>query len=467
MKSIKRKLIAAILATSFIYGVALPVYATPLTEQQQQELNTIKSEYETILYKMADIESKIAGISDEITDITLKIEDNNASIATLDEQITVKNQEIQDTLEKLLAKEDEYGERLRAMYKQGNSSMIATILSSESIADLVSRADAIIKIAKIDKQLLDEIQEIKDALDAQKLELDKTMQEVQDLKTENEKNLVTSEDKKTEAEGLLKDYETEEKKVLGNLAMAELYFIGNNDELINDISSTDGVIQGAINSLRSVRSQIITDTTDAKVVALIEQGKAVLSQRAEARRAVEEAARQAEAVARQAEAAARQAAEAAARQSATQAQTSTGSSSSTQNTTPAPAPATKPVEKPQASSASGQAVINYAYQFLGTPYVWGGGTPSGFDCSGFTSYVYRNFGVSLPRVSRDQASAGRKVAYADLQAGDLVFFGDGSISHVGIYIGGGNMIHSPRPGKSVEVSTMKYHKFITARRILN
>lgn len=454
MKNIKRKLIAAVLATSFLYGVALPAYASPLTDVQQQELNTVTSEYEAILVKLANIESQIAGISDEITDISLKIESNETSITALNDEITAKNLEIEETIIKLLEKEEEYGERLRAMYKQGNSSIIETILGSESIADLVSRADAIIKIAKIDKQLLDEIQEIKDVLDAQKVELDNTMQDVQDLKAVNEKDLALSEGKKIEAEALLQDYETEEKKILNNLAMAELYFIGNNDVLIHDAASSDTVIQGAINSLRAVRSKIITDTTDAKVVDLIEQGKAVLTQRAEARRAEEEAR----------QAAARLAAEEeAARQAATAPQ---ATAPSTQNTAK-PAPAPKPVEQVQATSASGQAVLDYAYQFLGTPYVWGGSTPSGFDCSGFTSYVYKHFGVNLPRVSRDQASAGQKVAYANLQAGDLVFFGDGSISHVGIYIGGGNMIHSPRPGKTVEITTMKYHNFITARRIFN
>ncbi len=442
MKNIKRKLLAAVLTVSVMYGVAIPAYATPLTEEQQVELNTVKSDYDNILFKLAEIETQIAEVSDEITVISLKIDDNNASITALDEKIAAKNQEIKESTEKLLAKEDEYGERLRAMYKQGNSSMIETILGSESIADLVSRADAIVKIAKIDRQLLDEIQEIKDALDAQKLELDNSMVEVQTLKADNEKSLAVSEGKKVEAEALLKDYETEEKKILNNLAMAELYFIGNNDQIIGDSASTDAMIQGSIDSLRAVRHQIITDTTDEKVVALIEQGKSVLQERAVARRAAEEAARIA----------------------AQQAQSSNSSSS---NSSSSSKPSTAKPTAPQGNSASGQAIINYAYQFLGTPYVWGGSSPSGFDCSGFTSYVFKNFGVSLPRVSSAQTSVGSKVAYSDLQAGDLVFFGNGSISHVGIYVGGGNMIHSPRPGKSVEITTMKYHNFITARRVVN
>ncbi len=202
----------------------------------------------------------------------------------------------------------------------------------------------------------------------------------------------------------------------------------------------------------------MTDTTDAKIVALIEKGKTILNQREAARRAA--AAAEAARIAAEQRAAERRAAE--------QAQNSASNNSGTSAPAAPAAPSVQAPAKPAASSnASGSAVLNYAYQFLGTPYVWGGSTPSGFDCSGFTSYVYRKFGVNLPRVSRAQATVGTKVAYSNLQAGDLVFFGSGSISHVGIYIGGGNMIHSPRPGKSVEISTMKYHNFITARRFLN
>lgn len=463
MKSVKNKLIAALLLTSILYGAAVPVSATPLTEHQQMELDTIKSEYDAILAKMHEIESRIGSIADEITDIILKIEDNDNNIDRLNTEIEAKNIEISETQAKLTEKEEEYGERLRAMYKQGNAGMIDTILGSESIADLISRTDAILKIAKIDKQLLDEIQAIKNELDRQKAELDQSMNEVQVLKADNLVRLGQEENKKKEAENLLKDYETEEKKILNNLAFAELYYIGDNDDIINDSSSTDEAIQGAVASLRAVRSNIVTDTTDAKIVALIEKGKTILNQREAARRAA--AAAEAARIAAEQRAAERRAAE---QRAAEQAQNSASNNSGTSAPAAPAAPSVQAPAKPAASSnASGSAVLNYAYQFLGTPYVWGGSTPSGFDCSGFTSYVYRKFGVNLPRVSRAQATVGTKVAYSNLQAGDLVFFGSGSISHVGIYIGGGNMIHSPRPGKSVEISTMKYHNFITARRFLN
>lgn len=91
-----------------------------------------------------------------------------------------------------------------------------------------------------------------------------------------------------------------------------------------------------------------------------------------------------------------------------------------------------------------QRVASYSKEFTGTPYVWGGSTPNGFDCSGLTQYVYRQFGVTLNRVAVDQAKQGRWVSKNDLSVGDLVFFdtdGTGSyINHVGIYLGNGQFI---------------------------
>lgn len=120
-------------------------------------------------------------------------------------------------------------------------------------------------------------------------------------------------------------------------------------------------------------------------------------------------------------------------------------------------------------------VISTAKSLLGTPYVWGGNSlqAGGFDCSGFTQYVYGKAGYTLNRISRDQALQGAYVSKGDLMAGDLVFFsfnGDGVIDHVGIYIGNGQMIHSPKTGdvvKTTDITTAYWQsRFVTARRII-
>jgi len=118
-------------------------------------------------------------------------------------------------------------------------------------------------------------------------------------------------------------------------------------------------------------------------------------------------------------------------------------------------------------SLSGNAVIAYASNFLGTPYLWGGTSPStGFDCSGFTQYVYSHFGISVGRTTYDQINDGVQVSRANLKAGDLVFFGrGGSPNHMGIYIGDNTYIHSPRTGDVIKVSAMTRSDYITGRRV--
>lgn len=105
-------------------------------------------------------------------------------------------------------------------------------------------------------------------------------------------------------------------------------------------------------------------------------------------------------------------------------------------------------------SSAGASVIEYAKQFIGTPYVYGGSTPKGFDCSGFVKYVFNHFGVSLPRTGTAQYNAGTKVSRSELQPGDIVAFGSSYLEHVGIYVGGGMFIHSPSPGNSVRIETL-------------
>ncbi len=111
-------------------------------------------------------------------------------------------------------------------------------------------------------------------------------------------------------------------------------------------------------------------------------------------------------------------------------------------------------------------VVGIALQYLGIPYVWGGSSPStGFDCSGFTSYVYAQVGVSLPHHAASQYSMGTPVSYDQLAPGDLVFFS--GLGHVGIYIGGGQFVHAPHTGDVVRISSLgeRSGSYVGARRL--
>ena len=127
-------------------------------------------------------------------------------------------------------------------------------------------------------------------------------------------------------------------------------------------------------------------------------------------------------------------------------------------------------------SASASAVIAYAKTLLGKPYVWGAQGPNSFDCSGFTYYVFKNkAGIVLPRTSSEQSKYGTYVSWNNLRAGDLVFFdtngaNNGQVSHVGLYMGNGQMIHASYSQKKIVIANMNtnYYKnsFVNGRRVL-
>ncbi len=142
----------------------------------------------------------------------------------------------------------------------------------------------------------------------------------------------------------------------------------------------------------------------------------------------------------------------------------TSTTATTSNTTAKVATSTAPAAPGKAST-----VVETAKQYIGYKYVYGGTTPSGFDCSGFTSYVYKLHGISLSRTSQAQFKNGVAVAKSNLQPGDLVFFYKG-ISHVGIYIGGGKFIHASNSRTGVIISTLSSghysNNYAGARRVL-
>ena len=136
------------------------------------------------------------------------------------------------------------------------------------------------------------------------------------------------------------------------------------------------------------------------------------------------------------------------------------------------APAYEETEAPQyeeteaPASSTGMAIVNFATQFVGNPYVWGGTSlTNGADCSGFTQSVFANFGISIPRTAAAQASSGTPVDLSEIQAGDLLFYyGDSGIGHVTIYMGNGQVVHASNASTGITISDYGYRTPCSARR---
>ena len=125
---------------------------------------------------------------------------------------------------------------------------------------------------------------------------------------------------------------------------------------------------------------------------------------------------------------------------------------------------TKETTKPTVEKASRYAIVAYAKQFVGNPYIYGGTSlTNGTDCSGFTMRVYENFGISTGRTTRQQAKNGREISISEVQLGDLIFYASGKeISHVGIYIGDGKIVHAANSKRGIIISSQNYRTPVKA-----
>ncbi|MBC8060922.1 MAG: C40 family peptidase [Clostridiaceae bacterium] len=130
----------------------------------------------------------------------------------------------------------------------------------------------------------------------------------------------------------------------------------------------------------------------------------------------------------------------------------------------------KAIETTPVNEATGDKLVSYAYNFIGTQYVWGGTSPTpGFDSPGFMQYVYANFGIQITRTTYTQINQGKTVSKDEMQLGDLIFFGTyADPHHVGMYVGNNCYIHAPKTGDVIKVSSLSGRSdFLCARRILN
>jgi cell wall-associated NlpC family hydrolase len=240
--------------------------------------------------------------------------------------------------------------------------------------------------------------------------------------------------------------------LLGSRSLGELL------ERVDTISRVSAEDTRVINEIRGYRAEI--KRREKKLAIARVQQEQVLAERADRRRQIEgQLAERQRLLASIKDQIAKIKAQEAERQRRLQAQAqevvdqqqfggSSGGSSGSTGSTPAADGASGSSPPP----ATHGGVVGIAMSYLGVPYVWGGASPSGFDCSGFIMYVYAQVGISLPHNAAMQYGYGSPVSRDQLQAGDLVFF-DG-LGHAGIYIGGGSFIHAPHTGDVVKISSL-------------
>ena len=235
----------------------------------------------------------------------------------------------------------------------------------------------------------------------------------------------------------------------------------------DSISKVAGVLQERANTAKDEKEQAAQEVkvqkdaadqlkaeSESKLAQLSTQREELVKKLAEARGVTEQAEKERqEQIAAEKKAREEAAAQAALRAATQSAQQRPAARSQSQPAPAAPRSQARSQSRSNSTTAntsgSRAAVVAYAKKFLDVPYVWGGSTPSGFDCSGLTSYVYRNaVGVNLPRVSQAQRNVGTRVSRAQALPGDMVNYNH----HVGIYLGNGYMIHAPKPRDKVKIA---------------
>lgn len=310
----------------------------------------------------------------------------------------------------LAAATDKLNTRVASIYRNGRMGLLEAIFSARSFSDLVNRFEMLLRVGQSDAEMLSQV-------------------EAYTLKVKATKEQLA----------------TDQQQQAALLAEADSY--------------------GAQVSAMLAERQELLAGKEAEVERLIQEEEERQRLLAE-QRAAEEAA-----------------AQAAEQQAAELAQQSPGTSAPLQPASVQP-PATSPPAtsapetssggsqeedsgdpQPALPSGSGSAVVDIAMQYLGVPYVWGGASPRGFDCSGLVTYVFAQLGVNLPHFAAAQFQYGTLVARENLQPGDLVFFGS-NLHHVGIYVGDGNMIHAPYTGAVVRINSMGRSDYAGARRII-
>ena len=453
-KRINRKIFTRILVcflavNSIIVADPAIVHAATISELQQQQ-QQLKKEKDELQKKKAEqeaakkaeqesldaansrassIEGEMSGVEEQMEEIDEALVETIATIDLIQDDITSTKKEIKKTSADLAdaeqTEQEQYNsmkERIRYMYEKGEYTYLELLITCQGFSDLMNKVEYVEKLYDYDRKLLEEYQEtvetitiLKNDLEDEEAELEVTLHELDEEKA----NL---------------DAQLEEKQ--------SLY-----DDYSRQLSKAKEEAQAYKASIKKKNAEI--QKLEEESVGKQKQIDAAKKAEDEARAAAEEAKRRAEEEAR------RRAEGGDSSQNGSSGSGSSGSSSSGNSGA---------YFSPSDTSGSmGERIIQYAKQFIGNPYVYGGTSlTNGCDCSGFIYRIYKDFGYNIPRPGTSMRTIGTEVSYADARAGDIICYP----GHVALYMGNGMIVHASTERTGIRISNATYKSFITIRRVL-
>ena len=401
-----KQLVTGFITVATLAGVGVSGVAAT-TVKADDDKSSLTAKNDALLKQIQTANEKTAKLSNDVSNKALDIKNAEEKISASQAKIASYNQQIVKAQVEVGKRKDNLKEQLISLQKQVGNSVTGNIyfdfvLNSNSLTDLVGRSLTVNKLSQASAEAL---QAVKDS-----------QAKVKTLQTEQEAKQET--------------------------------LVATKSQLESD--------KAKIESLKSDAEKSASDLQQT-----LEANKDKLAQLAASEDAAKAAAATAAVAATPSASSTSTASSSAASSSVnTSTNTSTTSASSGASASQAPASNTSSV------SVSGGSIASNAAKYIGVPYVYGGTSPSGFDCSGLIYYAAKEAGINLPRTSQAQSTLGSYVSVSDLQTGDLVFWGGvGSAYHVGIYIGGGQYLHAPAPGQSVTIQSMAYFAPSFGRRL--
>lgn len=412
-----KKIISVLLAV----GVVVSSFSSVTFADVEEDVINAQSKYEEYQKSVDKMTEEVVKFNSEIEKCLSTIEASESELYTINLQIENNELRIKGLEEQIKEREKIKDKRLREYQKNGGNINYATLIfQAEDVIDLLDKMYVTTKLIRMDREIADSINEDKEEINGILAQQELNKKTIKKLLVMLEDERAVLEEKKKEQEELLTELKEEQKKFsVEVLEVAEMALLKVQEDVIKDPGSSISSLRGAVSQLKAVKdNQLTMEGPKKKVDSLINEANERINYLEAERIAQEEAFKN-------------------------------------QNQD-------YWFEKGD-GEVTGQDIVNYAYNFLGRPYVWGAVGPDTFDCSGFTSYVYRHCaGIEITRTTYTQINVGVPVSYNNMQPGDLVFTYDNE--HVGIYVGSGMYINATYPGSTIRVTPVT--NFYAARRVL-